>query len=151
MADSTLPAKERRPAAINALKDFVAAYPDARLSPYAWMYLAQIYWADENLAEARQAFRKAQAHDGATEFTRRLALIGEAKLDEADRKFKQSAERYANLPDKPFSDLKAYNLGRLAAANQRPKEARVHFEKVLNQFPPSRLTQWANEAMSFLP
>lgn len=151
IANSTLPDKERSTAAIEALNDFLAAYPDAKLSPYAWMYLAQIYWAEEKLEEARQAFKKVQAHDGATLFTRQLAKIGEAKLDEAGGNFKQSAGRYANLPDKPFSDLKAYNLGRLAAANQRPKEAREHFKKVMNHFPPSRLAQWANEAMSFLP
>lgn len=151
MADTTLPDRERRTATTKVLKDFLAAYPDARLSPYAWMYLAQIYWAEEKIEQARQAFKKAQAHGSATVFTRQLAMIGEAKLDETGKKFKQSAARYAKLPDKPYSDLKAYNLGRLAAANQRPKEAREHFKKVVNQFPPSRLAQWAHEAMSFLP
>lgn len=151
ITDSTAAGSERNENAVKALKAFIAAHPDARLAPYAWMYLAQIYWGEDKNEEAKNAFKIVLEHGSTTEFTRNLALIGEAKLYEGDGGFKRSEERYRNLPDKPFSDLKAYNLGRLAAADKRPQEAREHFKKVVNHFPPSRLARWANDAMSVLP
>ncbi len=151
MSDATVPEQERKTAAKKALADFLEAYPDARLSPYAWMYLAQMHWSDEDIDAARNAFTNALEHGRATEFTRHLAMIGQAKLYESSEAYEASAEQYKKLPDKPFSDLKAYNLGRIAAAGRRTDEAREQFKKVVNHFPPSRLAQWANDAMSFLP
>ena len=151
MRDTTLQEDERRAAAVKALKEFLEAHPDVRLSPYAWMYLAQIYWSEGNNDGAREAFEKVRAHGETTEFTRNLALIGLAKLHEADKAFKQSAEIYKQLPDKPYSDLKAYNQGRMAAAAQNPESAREQFKKVISHFPPSQLSGWANDAMSALP
>ena len=142
--NSTLPEKERKAAAIKGLTEFLDAYPDASLSPYAWMYLAQIQWADDKIEDAKQSFKMVLEHGSTTPFTRHLAMIGQAKLHEADKAYADSAAQYKNLPDKPFSDLKAYNLGRLAAAENRPEEAREQFKKVVNHFPPSRLAQWAN-------
>jgi predicted negative regulator of RcsB-dependent stress response len=151
MSDATVSEQERKTAAKKALAEFLEAYPDARMSAYAWMYLAQIHWSEEETEAARNAFTKALEHGRATEFTRHLATIGQAKLYESSAAYEASAEQYKKLPDKPFSDLKAYNLGRIAAAGRRTEEAREQFKKVVNHFPPSRLTQWANDAMSFLP
>lgn len=151
MRTSELPEEERRAAAIKALQEFLQVHPDVPLSPYAWMFLAQIYWAGENNDGAKEAFEKVRSHGETTEFTRNLALIGLAKLHEAEKAFEQAAKIYSDLPENPFSDLKAYNQGRMAAANQRPEGARELFKKVINHFPPSQLTGWANDAIFILP
>ena len=55
MSDATVPELERKTAAKKALTEFLEAYPDARLSPYAWMFLAQIHWSDEEIEVASRS------------------------------------------------------------------------------------------------
>jgi cytochrome c-type biogenesis protein CcmH/NrfG len=135
----------------NALQDFLAKYPDGSLSPYAWMYLAEIHWAEKELSKAKEAFRRARESDRATALTRQLATIGEAKLNEAEGSFSAAVRLFESLPDQPYGDLKAFHLGRLAAIAQSPAEAKKQFEKVLGEHPRSGLAAWANDAMAVLP
>ncbi len=151
MNDTKLPNEKRKAAATAELKAYLEAYPDSRLSPFAWMFLAQIYWDDKNYAEASKAFGEVLNHGQAADFTRHLALIGKAKLEESEGRLADSEARYRSLPDAKFADLKAYNLGRIAAASNRNEEAKTHFQSVISHYPPSRLAKWANDAISVLP
>lgn len=151
MNDRDLPEGKREAAAAAAMMDYLETYPDSSLSPIAWMYLAQFYWSGKNFDEAGDAFQQVLDHQRTSEFTRHLAVIGKAKLFESKGRFDASAESYQSLPEDKYSDLKAYNLGRLAVAQHRGKEAKSQFQKVVSRYPPSRLAKWASDAMSVLP
>ncbi|MCZ6728408.1 MAG: tetratricopeptide repeat protein [SAR324 cluster bacterium] len=151
MNDRKMSEDKRNAAATAALTDYLETYPDSTLSPFAWMYLAQIYWSGKNFDEAGNAFQQVLGHKQTGEFTRHLAVIGEAKLHESQGRFDASAESYRSLPEDKYSDLKAFNLGRLAVAQHRNREAKSQFQKVVSRYPPSRLAKWASDAMSVLP
>lgn len=149
--DTAIEQKKKDARAKPALEKFLRESPEAGLSPFAWMYLAQIAWREGDLPGAKEAYQQAKTHSRSHIFTRQLAVIGEAKLREAEGDLAGSAEIFKALPDEPFGDLKAYNLGRLAALTNRTEEARQQFEKVVNQQPRSRLAGWADDALAALP
>lgn len=151
LSDPGLAPEKRAAAAEKALGAFLENHPGGSLAPFAWMYLAQLHWQDKEYPAARAAYEKAREHGRATAFTRQLAAIGLARLLEGEGKLAEAAALIRTLPDQPYGDLKAYSLGRLAAADKKPEEARKQFEKVVVEHPGSSLAGWANDAMAILP
>ncbi len=151
MNDPKLGDEERDKKTKEALGVFLSDNPDSGLSPSAWMYLAQISWRLKDMEGAKRAFRKAREHDRSHPSTRQLALIGEAKLHEAEGDFEASEKIFKALPGENFADLKAFNLGRLALIGDRREDAKREFEKVLQQEPRSPLARWADDALDAFP
>lgn len=151
LSDPGLDGAKRNAAGKKALGAFLEAHSGGSLAPFAWMHLAQIHWEEKNFPAAHTAYRQAREHDDATALTRQLAAIGEARLLEAEGKLAEAAALIRTLPDAAYADLKAFSLGRLAAAGKKPEEARKQFEKVVVEHPGSSLAGWANDAMAILP
>ena len=149
--DTSLEDEERLTAAREAFGEFLRAYPDSPLSPFALMILAKIAWEQSDFQEAERKFKAAMEQPRASPTLKNLAKIGQAKLLENMGQFDQSAEIYLSLPESRLADVRDFNLGRIAVAGGRIEEARKHLESVVNRFPRSRVSDWANAVLSFLP
>ena len=130
---------------------FIADYPDSTLTPPAWMNLARIAWNKGNFIEAEKAFQAVIDHPKSTLPQKDLSVLGLARLAEKNGDLTQ-AERYFNSLSEPtYGDLKAYHLGRIAAARKDTKTARQYFEKVSRGQPGSTLAEWARQNLDFNP
>lgn len=151
LVDSKLEEKKRLADGKQAFQDFLQEFPDALLSPVAWMKLARIAWDEKDLDGAEKAFQQAGEHSAATTSTRHQATIGLAKLKESRGEYDSSRELYQSLPDEPYADLKALGLGRIALAQNKGEEARKYLEQVAKKEPPTALSTWAEEILSLAP
>lgn len=149
--NTSLEDEERLTAAREAFGEFLRSYPDSPLSPFALMILAKIAWEQSDFQEAERKFKAAMEQPRASPTLKNLAKIGQAKLLENKGQFDQSAEIYLSLPESQLADVRDFNLGRIAVAGGRIEEARKHLESVVNRFPRSRVSDWANAMLSFLP
>ena len=151
LANPSLENEKRLTAAREAFGEFLRAYPDSPLSPFALMLSAKIAWEQSDFQEAERNFKAALDHPAAPPTLKNLAKIGQAKLLENQGQFDQSAKIYLSLPESQLADVRDFNLGRIAVAGGRIEEARKHLESVVNRFPRSRVSDWANAVLSFLP
>ena len=120
------------PTARRVLEEFVAKYPDDRRAGEAWLLLGKARFAQQDLAPALDAFRRALG----------LKVLpgrpGEAKFWEAETLFR--LKRYAeaetaydaalqivlgNDPKLPFAADAMYGRGRGASARAAPSPART--------------------------
>ncbi len=142
---------ERQARARKAYDEFLATYPSSRLAPVAWMHLARQAWQTGDLDAARKAFLAVLAHSQTAPAQRDLAHIGLGKLEESQGNLAAAAEQYKAVSEAAFGDLKELSLGRIAAAQQQPEEARQHFEKAARAAPGSQLAEWARQNLDYHP
>jgi len=133
------------------LSAFLEEYPNGQLAPLALMFKAKIAWIEKDLDSAQKDYRHVMDHSSSTATNKNLATIGLAKLHETRGEYDEAIRLYKTLPEKPYADLKAVSLGRIAIAQNKPAEAKQHFEQVTKQFPPSSLAPMARDAISNLP
>jgi predicted negative regulator of RcsB-dependent stress response len=142
--------KDAAKQARDAFQAFVDDYPDAALSPYAWMRLASLAGADGDAAAAEKALRRILDSGRAPGSLRAVAATALAKLYEDRGERTKSEELYRGLEQEPFGDLAEYSLGRLALADRKAEEARQHFQAVEQQHPESALAQLARQVLLFV-
>lgn len=130
---------------------FIADYPNSTLTPPAWMNLARIAWNKGNLIAARKAFQAVIDHPKATLPQKDLSVLGLARLAEKNGDLTKAEGYFNSLSEPTYGDLKAYHLGRIAAARKDTKTARQHFEKVSRGQPGSTLAEWARQNLDFNP
>ncbi len=140
-----------RQAAEAAFTTFIAAYPKDRLAAVAQLHLARIAWEAGDLDGAEAAFGDALRVKAAGSALQAIARVGMAKVQEQRGQPQASALLYEELPGAGFSDLRQLNMGRLAVAQDDIEAARRHFQAVRDQRPPSVLSDWAGEALAYLP
>lgn len=142
---------EREDRVRTRLESFIKDFPDGTLTPPAWMSLARIAWYKGNLIAAGKAFQAVMDHPKSTLPQKDLSVLGLAQLAEKNGDLTK-AEGYLNSLSEPaYADLKAYHLGRIAAARKDTKTARQHFEKVSRGEPGSPLAEWARQNLDFNP
>ena len=134
-----------------AFRGFIAAYPKDELAAVAWLHLARVAWEAGDLDAAEAAFGEAQRVKAARTALRAAARVGMAKVQEQRGQLEAAALLYEELPGGGFGDLREFNMGRLAMAQEDIEAARRHFQAVLDQRPPSVLGNWASEALAYLP
>ena len=142
---------ERQGRARKAYEAFVATHPSSGLAPVAWMHVARLAWKAADLDGARKAFQAVLAHGQTTPPQRDLAHIGLGKLEESQGNLPAAAEQYKAVAEAAFDELKELSLGRIAAAQQQPEEARQHFEKAARAAPGSQLAEWARQNLDYHP
>lgn len=130
---------------------FLNKFPESSLSPVALMYLAEVDWEDKDYAKTGERYNKVLNHVEASDALKNQSRMGLAKVAEAQGNLEQS-EGYLNaLTGSAYEDLREFNLGRIALARNKPEEARKYFEKVAKRVPPSSLSEWARQALDYLP
>jgi predicted negative regulator of RcsB-dependent stress response len=151
LLDPRLATGEREKQTQAAFQAFVAAYPDARLTPAAWIYLARFAADAKTYDKAEAAYQKALAQGGIDPILRVVALVGLGKLRESQGKPEQAQAFYDQIGDKNFEHLKAYVSGSAALAAGKPEQARKQFQAAASGQPPSAVTLWARDALDYLP
>jgi len=150
--DTALTQEESFKQAAAAFTTFVSQYSQSRLAPAAHLYLAKIAWHQQALEDAAHQFRQVLDEGDALPEQRAIALTGLGMVLETQGKPDQAKSTYEQLPDPPFGDLKAFNLGRLAMASGNDAEARRQFQRVIAAGTDEvELSQQAKDALSFLP
>lgn len=130
---------------------FIAGYPASPLTPVAWMHLARLAWRQGDAEGARKAFQAVLAHSQTTAPQRDLARIGLATLDESKGDLAASTALYKAVSDRPYEELKALSLGRIASAQKQNEEARQYFEQAARAAPGSVLAEWARQNLDYHP
>ena len=146
-----LPPAEREERSRARYEAFIADYPNSALTPPAWMNLARIAWDKGNPIAARKAFQAVLDHARSTLPQKDLAVLGLARLAEKNGELTKAEGYFNSLSEPAYGDLKAYHLGRIAAARKDTKIARQHFEKVSRGQPGSTLAEWARQNLDFNP
>ena len=130
---------------------FLKEYPQAKLAPVAWLNLARFAWEEKDPKTAREAFQSVLDHSKSTSAQQDIAHLGIAKIEESQGELDASASNYNLLPDQPYEELKAYNLGRIASIRNQSDEARIQFEKAARNSLDSSLARWARERLDYRP
>lgn len=148
---SDLTEEQTRESLREGYRAFLKENPQARLAPVAWLNLARFAWEEKEPKTAREAFQAVQAHAKSTQAQQDIARLGIAKIEEAQGNLEASATQYNLLPDQPYEELKAYNLGRIASMRKQSDEARIQFEKAARNSSESSLARWAREQLDYRP
>lgn len=130
---------------------FVEAHPDATLAPAAWMYLARIAWAQDDLDAAAEAFSTVRGHGNATRAQQQVARLGLAKVAEMRGNLDEAETLASGLDEAHFGALRAYTLGRLALQRNDTERAREHFQQAARAQPSTTISQWSRQALDYIP
>lgn len=142
--------KEAAAKAREAFQAFVKEYPDATLTPYAWMHLAAAAAIDGKTEDAESALQTVADSSTAPPSLKAIAANSLAKIYEDKGDFAKSAELYQGMRQDTFGDLAEYSLGRVSMADKKPEEARRHLKAVEEQHPGSTLAALARDVLNFV-
>jgi predicted negative regulator of RcsB-dependent stress response len=148
--DPSASAEARQKGAGAALQAFVEQHPRASLAPVAWLYLARMAYDQNQLDRAAAAFQRVLDHGKTPALLRTEALVGLAKVKEAQGKAAEAGPLYEQI-GQGFQDLKELSLGRAALAAGKVKEAREHFLLAAGAQGYTGITIQAKEALDYLP
>jgi predicted negative regulator of RcsB-dependent stress response len=140
----------RRKSAAPAFHAFVEQHPRSSLAPVAWLYIARLAYEQTQLEPAAQAFQHVLDNGKTPPLLRTQALVGLAKVKEAQGKPAEAAPLYEQI-GAGFQDLKQLYLGRAALAAGKVKEAREHFLQAAGEQGYTGITTQAREALDYLP
>ena len=134
-----------------AYQAFLETYPQGLLAPEALLTLARLSYEDNKLEDAVGYFERVLAHPSTSTEIRNMARLGLGTLAEVRGDLEKAAEYTRALPEEVYPALKYFLLGRLALAKKDTKEARKNFDEAAKVLPPTILTEWAKQALDFLP
>lgn len=134
-----------------AFESFVKDYPSSDLTPVAWMHIAALAWEQKDLPAVRKAYTAVLSDSQSSSTQRDLAHLGLAKLDEQQGHLKEATKEYQAVSDGPYAELKALNLGRVAAAEHENAQARQYFQQAAQAAAGSPLSEWARQNLDYHP
>lgn len=140
----------RQRSAVPAFQAFVEQHPRSSLAPVAWLYIARLAYEQNQYDRAAQAFQHVLDAGRTAALLRTEALVGLAKVKEAQGKSAEAAPLYEQIGE-GFNDLKELSLGRAALAADKIKEARQHFLQAVGAQGYAGVTTQAQEALDYLP
>lgn len=134
-----------------AFEAFVKDYPSSDLASVAWMHIAALAWEQKDYGAVRKAYQAVLSDSDSSSAQRDLAHLGLAKLDEQQGHLKEAVKEYKAVSDGPYQELKAFNLGRVAAAEHEDAQARQYFQQAAQAAPGSPLAEWAQQNLTYHP
>jgi len=143
-------AKEAAAKSREAFQTFVKDYPDATLTPYAWLHLAAAASIDGKPEETEAALRQVVDFRSTPPSLRAIATNALAKIYEDKGEWEKSAVLYRGMQQDRFGDLAEFSLGRVSMAGKKPEEARQHLKAVEEQHPQSTLATLARDVLNFV-